>query len=361
MEQVAELVAPRPDTLELVKAWLEYNGVPLSTVSITLGGGWLTATGVPVSQANQLLGASYQQYYHAGTNDTILRTVGYELPEALFTHVQTVVPTTAFTSSRPLQQMLRSRPDGSTTAQAENATSGAPVNMNIVPRRDPSYITPFALRWMYHTETYIPTAPQLNALGIVGFENEVPSQLDLSNFMRQFRSDAIYLPIEITPINGVEGWTEQNLPASLGTQYPLALTFPTPVIYYQGIPRRVQVLGTPRGVGDRYLEWLNYIINQPAEKIPQTISFAYGSTPELAITPEYARAVCRLFGQLGAIGVSILVASGDDGVGRGPCTNYGETHFYAGFPATCACGVILSFQAVHGHGYKSAHWSFVIL
>ena len=89
---------------------------------------------------------------------------------------------------------------------------------------------------------------------------------------------------------------------------------------------------------------------------------AYVGTSELSVTPDYAKAVCRLFGQLGAIGVSILVASGDDGVGPGEFMNiYERVQFYAGFPASCTCGVNLSLQAVHGQRHKSAHLSVVIL
>jgi tripeptidyl-peptidase-1 len=48
-EQVAELVAPHPDTLELIDSWLEHHGVPSSSVSTSHGGSWLTVTGVSVS------------------------------------------------------------------------------------------------------------------------------------------------------------------------------------------------------------------------------------------------------------------------------------------------------------------------
>jgi tripeptidyl-peptidase-1 len=148
-EQVAELVAPHPDTLELVSSWLEYNGVPPSSISTTHGGGWLTVAGVPVSQANELLGASYQLYYHAGTNETILRTVGYALPAALHIHVQTVAPTTAFTSTRLLQQTPRSRSSGAAAQAANVATSGEPVD--VLSRRDEQYVEPSFLRWLYDT------------------------------------------------------------------------------------------------------------------------------------------------------------------------------------------------------------------
>jgi tripeptidyl-peptidase-1 len=103
-EQVAELVAPHPDTLELVGSWLAHHEVPSSAVSTTHGGGWLTIKKVPLAQANTLLGASYQTYRHTETNESVIRTVGYSLPAALHEHVQTVAPTTYFGSPRPFRQ-----------------------------------------------------------------------------------------------------------------------------------------------------------------------------------------------------------------------------------------------------------------
>ena len=287
-----------------------------------------------MSQSNDLLGASYQLYFHAGTSDTILRTASYSLPAALHTHVKTVVPTTAFTSSFPLQQTLRSRPGA---AAAGNATTGEPVN--VLSRRDSS-VTPSAIRSMYKTEGFFPTGQARNALGIVGFENQYPSQIDLSSFILRHRSDARFLPFEVKPINDRVGPPAPGLQSGLGAQYASALTFPTPVVYYQG---NTGIVHAPRrllGRGDRYLEWLNFVINQRNSDIPQTISMAYDSISELTITPDYAESVCLLFGQLGARGVSILVASGDDGVGRGRCrNNFGHVQFYTGFPASCTCGV----------------------
>jgi tripeptidyl-peptidase-1 len=103
-EQVAGLVAPHPDSLELVCSWLEHHKVPSSAVSITHGGGWLTVKKVPLAKANTLLGASYQTYRDTETNETVIRTVGYSLPTTLHEHVQTVAPTTYFGSPRPLRQ-----------------------------------------------------------------------------------------------------------------------------------------------------------------------------------------------------------------------------------------------------------------
>jgi len=54
-----------------------------------------------------------------------------------------------------------------------------------------------------------------------------------------------------------------------------------------------------------------------------------------------------LFSILGGHGVSVLVASGDDGVGRGDCIDLnGRFYFSPMFPASCACGFHLSSQAL---------------
>ena len=99
-DQVAELVRPYPDTVELISAWLEYHGIRSSSISTTHGGGWLTVSEVLVSQANELLGVSYQIYRNGKTNDAIVRIIGYGLPAMLHGHVKTVAPTTYFPSMR---------------------------------------------------------------------------------------------------------------------------------------------------------------------------------------------------------------------------------------------------------------------
>ena len=83
-EEVAKLVVPHTDTLELVHSWLAHHNVPLSSISMTHDGAWLTLTGMPVSQVNELLDASYQRYRHVGKEDSAV----------LHAHVQAVAPTT---------------------------------------------------------------------------------------------------------------------------------------------------------------------------------------------------------------------------------------------------------------------------
>ena len=337
-EQVAQLVAPHPDTFELVGSWLRYNGVPPSSISTTHGGGWLTVSGMPVSRANELLGASYQIYYHPGTNETILRTVGYALPAALHIHVQTVAPTTAFTSMhRPMPEETLGSPSGGTL----NATSGETLNM--LSRRQPNQpnqplpnIYPSFLRWLYRTDAYSPVSTN-NGLGIMGHLNEIPHIPDLGLFMTRFRPDITETPSipDILAVNRRYG-TKLGIHANLDTQYAMALAYPTTVIYYKGTGRGVQILsdGTV-ATGDQYLMWLKYMSRE--KYIPQTITLGYG-IPETHITEQYARALCKLYAQLGALGATVLAASGDAGVGEGECKDRsGNVRFYTTFPASCMC------------------------
>ncbi len=337
-EQVAELVAPHQDTLELVHSWLEHHGVPSSSISTSHGGGWLTITDVHVSQADELLCASYQLYRHTGTNETevILRTVGYALPAALHTHVQTIAPTTHFASPRTLLQTPRNR-SSEEVAVMVNATSGEP--MRVMSRRDDTPlkpVTPSFLRWLYKTQGYVPAAMGRNVLGILGLQNEYPSWTDLTQFMTTHRADAVPATFEVEPVNG-GGFdpTHPGTEASIDIQYASAMSYPTPQIFYStGGIFRWEAGGLP-GPGDAYLGWFKYLLSQPI--VPPTISISYAN-PEPSLPPAYATAMCFLFAHLGLRGVSVLVSSGDNGVGSGDCKDSsGNVQFIPMFPASCTC------------------------
>lgn len=345
-EQVADLVAPHPGTLELVISWLGHHDIPSSSVARTHGGGWLTVTKVPVSKADDLLGASYQLYRYTGTNETvvILRTVGYSLPATLHDLVQAVAPTTYFDSPHLLQQTLRKRSRGEEAAAMKNATSSE--GLVTVLRREDNFIKPEILRSLYQTIAYVPAAADWdkNVLGVVGFSNLYPNPTDLTAFMSAYRTDAVAATFNLERVNnGGYNPDQPDTEANGNIQYTAAIAFPTPQIFYS-------VGGTPMWLGpeddnkpeagDVYLEWLNYILK--LEKIPQTINISYGSS-ELTIPEGYAASLCDLFKQLGARGVSVLVASGDDGVGHGDCiAEDGNVYFNIQFPASCKCGVFFS-------------------
>ncbi len=312
---------------------------------------------MPVSQANKLLNASYQLYRHNVTNDTIIRTIRYSLPHTLHTLVQTVVPTTSFVSTSALQQTSLKRPV-SATAAWENATSSEP---GTTLSKRASIVTPDFLRWLYKTTTYRPAAKDRNRIGIVGMINEYPSETDLAMFLAYFRSDAQdpTFTIPIVQLNG--GGYDPSHPgseANADLQYAVALTFPTqPTFYSTGGNAKILPSGMPDS-GDAYLALLSYLISLTDSDLPQTVSISYGSD-ERFLPQEYTLALCGLFSILGGRGVSVLISSGDYGVGMGNCVDLNGRYYFAPFfPASCACGFHLSLQAPHSphrHGFTGPY------
>ncbi|KAH9170130.1 subtilisin-like protein [Lactarius sanguifluus] len=327
-EQVAKLIAPHPETLELVNSWLVHQGIPSSSISMTHGGNTLTVKDVSITQANALLNASYQLYKHIEHDGTIVRTVGYALPAGLHRHVLTVAPTTSFFSPPPRAQwhVPRNGPDGEAVGLVR-AASGEPVTM-LSSREESDTINPSFLRWLYGTSAYSPASTDRNSLGIVGFLEDYPSPADLEAFMRKYRSDAEDAKFTVTQVNN--GGYDPEKPAeesSLDVQYAEAMAYPTPHIFYS----------TGRGASntdDWYLSFLGYFLREPRENIPKTISTSY-CTEEKTASLEYSVYVCNLFGQLGLLGVSVLYATCDDGVGKDCTLSDGTVRFKPKFPASC--------------------------
>ncbi|KAH8979045.1 peptidase S8/S53 domain-containing protein [Lactarius akahatsu] len=304
-EQVAEVVAPHSNTLDLVSSWLENYDIPSSSISATL-----------VPQPNRILGASYQLYQHVETNDTVLRTIGYSLPESLHEHVQTIVPTTYVSSPLTAAMRLQMYPSTGVEAQAKA----------VLLRREEG-VTPSYLRSLYKTMGYVPKATDRNALGIADYGGQFPSPQDLALFMGEYRTDEEGTTFTVTQVNG-GGYDpgDPGIEANLIIQYAEAMACPTRYIYYN-------TGGTPYSrIDDPYLCWLLYVIAQDNVDIPRTISTSYGGYEQI-MPLEYVISVCTLFGQLGLRGVSVLFSTGD-------CVfrdRSGETsvQFLPIFPATC--------------------------
>ena len=338
--QVSQLVEPDPVTLELMNSWLEHHRVPTSSISVTHGGGWLTVTGVFVSQANEMLGASYQVYRPSGTNGTtIIRTVGYALPAVLHSHVKTVVPTTYFGSTRALQRHVV----GADTQSRRLLSS----------RDDGGLIKPSILRSLYRTAAYVPAATDKNRLGVGGFLNDYPSTKDLEQFMEECREDAVDATFNVVELNPlVYTLRPPSDEANQGIQYSQAIAYPTPQTFYS-TSGDVSILPNSNlpAANDAFQVWIKYLLAE--ERVPQTISLSYGNREE-SVPFAYADAICNLYARLGARGVTVLVPSGNEGVGPEPddedfedCIadkETGRVQFIADFPASCMCIAFLQLS-----------------
>lgn len=129
--------------------------------------------------------------------------------------------------------------------------------------------------------------------------------------------------------------------ANLDQQYVLAVGFDVPVTEFSvgGLGQLVPDGESPTqeaNSNEPFLEWLIALSAMDNSQIPNSISVSYGEN-EQEIPLSYATQVCNMFAQLGARGKSILIASGDSGVGSFCQANDGTnaTRFQPQFPASC--------------------------
>ena len=118
----------------------------------------------------------------------------------LHEHVQTVVPTTYFASTRTLRQTPWRHTIGD-TASRDIATALSSRNDDDKPDGDTITVTPSDLRSRYRTVAYVPAATGQNELGIAGFQNDYPSPVDLAKFMTRFLTDAVVATFTVAQIN----------------------------------------------------------------------------------------------------------------------------------------------------------------
>jgi tripeptidyl-peptidase-1 len=268
---------------------------------------------VPVYQANKLLGASYQHYRHTETNDIILRTMSYALPEGLQDLVQTVTPTTYFHSPRTPRELSRLHPR---VAEAVDAPRGG-----VTARQNDNNgnVTPLYLRQLYNSVNYVPNATEMNVVGIAGYLGMYPRKDDIDPFMEKYRPDAVGKRFDVVQINGGGYSTgDPSLEGDVNMEYSLAMTYPIDHVFYStgGEPPFIPDTSTPTQGNEPYLDFLTYILEGP--NIPQTITSGYADD-EKTVPMDYAITVCYLFAQVAARGTSVVVDSGYYGVGRGNC------------------------------------------
>ncbi|KAK6001671.1 hypothetical protein QM012_002161 [Aureobasidium pullulans] len=129
-----------------------------------------------------------------------------------------------------------------------------------------------------------------------------------------------------------------NSEGDLDGELAIGISWPTSFMSWStgGSPPFEPDLATPTDSNEPYLVWLTYVLAQ--DSLPQVISISYGDDEQI-VPYSYARRVCDGFMQLAARGISVLVASGDDGVGPGgTCfsnSNTSQAMFLPEFPASC--------------------------
>lgn len=340
--EVEDLVAPRPESLAAVDAWLLSYGLSESDHVHSPAKDWLTLK-IPVSLAEEMLDTKYRVWRHVDSSEYIVRTTSYSLPSHLHDHIELIQPTTIFSRMKGFRSTIHGLNDSLSTVNFNGTTdlgSGTTIDNSC------KYaITLSCLKQLYNAATYNATNQSTNGIGITGYLEEYANYQDLQLFYHEQLPDAQGSGFQVVSING--GQNPQNISqagaeANLDVQFAFGLSFPTKSTFYSTAgrppfipPYQADDSTTPTNTNEPYAQWLDYMLSQ--EDLPATISTSYGDSED-TVPLAYARRICRGFAQLGARGVSLLFASGDSGVGNGECiTNDGSQikRFVPNFPATC--------------------------
>lgn len=353
--QVDELVKPADNTLELVHDWLLENGIERHRLKYNSAKDWIKVT-LPVSAVERLLDTEYSVYEHE-EGDFAVRTPKWSLPLHLHEHIETIQPTNSFFRPAPLRSTLTPvMPIGKSYGSGKSYNSSnwhnplGGSNMSVAQACNASAVTPLCLRTLYGTYDYTPKVPGVNKIGLTDYLGETNNRSDVYLFLEKFRpeavSEAYTFTFDIiadgsaqqTPDNATQLAAGTDLEGNLDAETIIGIDYPTPLVAFTtgGSPPFDPDAATTTDTNEPYLTWLNYVLGQSS--LPQTISTSYGDD-EQTVPYAYATTVCNQFAQLGARGITLLFASGDNGVGpTGRClSNDGKnaTMFLPSFPASC--------------------------
>lgn len=324
----------------MVHEWLQVNG--MDNLNYSPSKDWIEVT-IDVESAERLLDTEFYVFEHED-GSRLVRTPEWSLPLHLHEHVDTIQPTTSFfrSSAQKFDYLELPEWDDPDYTPPSNATINAACNITSV--------TPECFMTLYSTKGYEVKAAGDNRIGFNNFLGEVPIRPDTAKFLGKYRPEAVcgaaeYQQISIAsgptqngPLNSTQLAAGTSREANLDVEAIIGISWPTPVTAYStgGSPPFIPDIITPTNTNEPYLVWVNYVLG--LSSIPQVISTSYGDD-EQSVPQSYALRVCQQFAQLGARGVSLLFASGDDGVGTNQTcfSNDGKnmSMFLPNFPASC--------------------------
>lgn len=326
--ELKDLMRPSQGASASVLRWLSDFGINDSDIHDD--GDWINFQTV-VSTAESMMDTTFDWYRNRHNGAEGIRTLQYSVPEQVRQHIELVQPTTRFGQVKPQLSHVRERMPIGIAGTGLNVTA---CNATI---------TPACLKDLYKIGDYKGDPSNGNMLAFNNFLEEYPRYADLARFEEEYAPYAVGSNFTYTSING--GLLDQNsssdsVEANLDVQYALSISYDTPIMAYTTAGRGPLVPDldqpTPPGSNEPYLDFLTYVLAQPDDKLPQTLSTSYGED-EQSVPESFNRQVCQMFAQLGTRGVSILFSSGDTGVGSACQTNDGKntTRFLPIFPAAC--------------------------
>ncbi|KAK2609355.1 hypothetical protein QQS21_002136 [Conoideocrella luteorostrata] len=366
--QVADLFAPSTETIDSVKTWLVKSGIPSDKITLSKSKGWLHFE-TTVAKLQSLVKADYNVYNNLHSRDDHIGTDEYSLPADVAPLIDFLLPGTTFSktnSKRAAKGSVVNAIKEPIVQLAKDEADKLQAALNTTGTCD-RYITPRCIKAMYG----IPDATFSNVTNPLGmFESlgDVYAQEDLDAFYQLL---APQIPAGTGPeLNLINGATAPNGPDNAGGESDLDFEMAIPIIYPQ-----TTTLFQVNSQADVFLAFLGAIdggfcsVNpdrDPGEMCDtfaptNVISISYGGSEYLVsptvlkvgrifpmpsrtfvhkpmlTKPHLIQRQCNEFMKLGLQGISVVVASGDDGVASpfGYCLGPHHDVFVPDNPSGC--------------------------
>ncbi|KAK5992235.1 Tripeptidyl-peptidase SED2 [Cladobotryum mycophilum] len=345
------LLQPSRDSTGAVKRWLSKAGIPDSRISDQ---GQFIDVRLNIQQARTLLGARHHAIADSGEGG--VQSTESSLPPELRSHVATIyrslqgerTKTTRGLSHRQRHQAMGARHGHSHRSSLPIPDLVVAVNDDVDLEECKDELTPACLRKIYRVGNNYPEHHGKTSFAIPGFGGQAAQYDQLDKFLRAYAPYAVGANFSVESINGGQNTQGEvaSGEANLDIQYAVAMVYNLPVRYLAtggGNRDIIPDLDMPtylpqlsNATTEPFLEFARHLLDLDADQLPSVVSISYGIN-EQVLPKAYATQVCDMFGQLGARGVSIIVATGDMGPGQSCQSNDGKntTKFLPIFPATC--------------------------
>eukprot|EP00286_Rhodomonas_abbreviata_P018121 CAMPEP_0181305184 /NCGR_PEP_ID=MMETSP1101-20121128/9579_1 /TAXON_ID=46948 /ORGANISM="Rhodomonas abbreviata, Strain Caron Lab Isolate" /LENGTH=568 /DNA_ID=CAMNT_0023411053 /DNA_START=22 /DNA_END=1728 /DNA_ORIENTATION=- len=313
-EEIKQRIAPTAASAKVVTDYLASFDVPAKDITLSKFGDMIHVH-MPVKTANAALKTEFARFRSVSQRSTVLPriTKPYFLPSEVAQHVSIVGDIMRFPSMR-----------SSLPSYGAEETVGSDTEFDSCGKDCSGFTTPDVLQAAYGYKTLSSSdVASGNSMSVAEFQLQYYDTKDLDSF-----GDACSVTSTVdTTIGGnVERICEAGgcVEALLDIEYIEAVANP--------IPLTVIYLST-----FSLLDWVDQVISM--EDPPLVHSVSYGNDEVQQTSAEYMESVNTQFMTAGAMGLSILFASGDQGVwGRSGVGATYNPDFPAGSPYVTAVG-----------------------
>jgi len=311
-EQMGDMVRPSEEAIGSTVGMLASKGA--TDISVANHGDYIKAS-VPMRELEELTQGSFQTFKQASTGRLLTRLVGgVRLPAAIAEHVETFTGLHGFPlDAKPLMM--------------GNVSAGAQV------------VTPSVINKAYGIDQKTVTkSGKTNIQAIGQFQGQYVSATDLSKFCQAYDATA---DCSISKFIGKNTASKPGVESMLDTEYITGVAdgFSTWVYSYPGMDF----------CGD-LLTWAGDVAAESTH--PYVVSLSYGSQKIDFCDSTTRTRLSQDVEKLGAMGVTVVIASGDDGSGgmsrQGSNNGKLSPSFPASIPSALAVGATFFESGLSG-------------